>query len=342
MPQTKNYNPISPDSPATYGESAIIFLSTDCIRPNRSQPRKRFDTNTMIRLADSVRRYGILQPLTVRPISHQGASEEVILDSEPQFYELIAGERRLRAAKLAGMTRVPCILASVDDHLSAELAMIENLLREDLDMFEQARAFGRLILQFSLTQEQVARKMSMSQSAVANKLRLLRLTEEEQRAILEGGLTERHARTLLRLPANENRKNAILHIVECRMNVASAEAYIEKLLLEHETSEKSANSSQISKQDSASPLNSRNIHESPCLLPTSAPSLTESASFSLDVDSRGKKKLVLQDLRIFYNSLERAVGILKQTGLSSRIEELRHHDCLEIRIVVEHPNAEIE
>ena len=329
MPQNKNNKLLSSEYSAVDGESTIIFLPIDTIRPNRAQPRKRFDTNTMIRLADSVRRYGILQPLTVRAIAIND-SAEVISDKNPQIYELIAGERRLRAAKLAGLTRVPCILASADDHLSAELAIIENLLREDLDMFEQARAFGRLILQFSLTQEQVARKMSMSQSAVANKLRLLRLTEAEQRAILEGGLTERHARALLRLPADESRKEAILHMVERRMNVAAAEAYIESLLSgQREESEEQKDSQSCSSPDRST-----------------APMVALSDAFPTaetpEQESHGKKKLVLRDLRIFYNSLERAVSILKQTGLSSRMEELRHEDCLEIRIVVEQPKTEDE
>lgn len=325
MSQCNNNRTNRPEKPAVDTESAIIFLPTDHIRPNRAQPRKRFDTNTMIRLADSVRRYGILQPLTVRAIA-SGEGAEVISDKNAQMYELIAGERRLRAAKLAGLTCVPCILATADDHLSAELAVIENLLREDLDMFEQARAFGRLILQFSMTQEQVARKMSMSQSAVANKLRLLRLTESEQRAILAGGLTERHARALLRLPSSEAREGAILYMVEHRMNVATAEAYIDSLL-------------------SQSGANNGLAEQMPGTTSEKEPGtsiIAQNTSEVLETGCRGKKKLVLQDLRVFYNSLERAVGILKQTGLSSRMEELRHEDCVEIRIFVEQSSSDTD
>ena len=156
------------------GES-IVQIPADSIRPNRAQPRANFDNNSMIRLADSIRRYGILQPLSVRKTD----------DDDTYDYELVAGERRLRAAKMLGLFAVPCVVLTVDEKTSAELAIIENLLREDLDMFEQALGFRRLIDDYGMTQEELARRMSMSQSAVANKLRLLRLTYGEQQKILE-------------------------------------------------------------------------------------------------------------------------------------------------------------
>ena len=302
--------------PAVDEESCILFISVDRIRPNRAQPRKRFDTNTMIRLADSVRRYGILQPLTVRVMT-KTAVDTSVSGSEPILYELIAGERRLRAAKLAGLTHVPCILASADDHLSAELSVIENLLREDLDMFEQARAFGCLILQFSLTQEQVARKMSMSQSAVANKLRLLRLNEAEQRAILENRLTERHARALLRLPADENRIEIIRQIASQHLNVASTEEFVERLLAD-------AHTENVKMQQEVSDMPKPTVNG--CKVETFC-----------EWEGQGRKKLVLQDLRLFYNSLERAVNILKQTGLAPEIEQRQEDGRLEIHISVDCP-----
>ena len=318
MSESKVYRRQLPNPPAVDEESGILFISVDRIRPNRAQPRNRFDTNTMIRLADSVRRYGILQPLTVR-IVPQKEADPCVTHSAPVLYELIAGERRLRAAKLAGLTHVPCILASADDHLSAELAVIENLLREDLDMFEQARAFGRLILQFSLTQEQVARKMSMSQSAVANKLRLLRLNETEQRAILENKLTERHARALLRLPADETRIEIIRQIAARHMNVASAEEYIEKRLSMPNADEVAASG--------VTAVADHTDDRRECLAETKQES-----------EGQGRKKLVLHDLRLFYNSLERAVGILKQTGLTPEIERREENGRLEICISVDCPS----
>ena len=135
----------------------VLQVRIDEIRPNRAQPRVDFDINAMIRLADSIRRYGILQPLSVRRSSEEGYQ-----------YELIAGERRLRAARSLGYFCVPCIVVEADEKMSAELAIIENLLREDLNMFEQAYGFRQLIDNYSMTQEEIARKVSLSQSAVAN------------------------------------------------------------------------------------------------------------------------------------------------------------------------------
>ena len=198
----------------------IVQVPADSIRPNRSQPRANFDSNSMIRLADSIRRYGILQPLTIR------RSEE----NDIYEYELIAGERRLRAAKMLGFFTVPCIILEVDERTSAELAIIENLLREDLDMFEQATSFRRLIDDYGMTQEELARKMSMSQSTIANKMRLLKLTYAEQRKILEFSLSERHARALLKLDEPEERMDVILKISENRLTVQSTEELIEKIL----------------------------------------------------------------------------------------------------------------
>jgi len=200
--------------------SEIYQIRADSIRPNRAQPRATFDNNAIIRLADSIRRYGILQPLTVRPAE----------DDDLYSYELIAGERRLRAAKMLGYFTVPCVILSVDESTSAEMAIIENLLREDLNMFEQAYGFKKLIENHSLTQDEVARRMSLSQSAVANKLRLLKLSFEEQKLILETNLTERHARALLRLDDPESRSEAIRRIATDKLNVRQAEEYIDCLI----------------------------------------------------------------------------------------------------------------
>ena len=200
--------------------SAVLQLKTDEIKPNRAQPRADFDNNSIIRLADSIRRYGILQPLTVRKMP----------DDDISPYELITGERRLRAAKLLGYLTVPCIIIEADEKMSAEMAIIENLLREDLNMFEKAHGFKQLIENYGLTQADVARKMSLSQSAVANKLRLLKLTHEEQRLILETGLSERHARALLGVESKDTRIEIIKWAATNKLNVANTEQYIENLL----------------------------------------------------------------------------------------------------------------
>ena len=194
----------------------IIYIPTDKITPNRSQPRNDFDQNSIVRLADSIRRYGLIQPLTVR------------LNGDR--YELIAGERRLRACKLLGYLQVPCVIRSANERVSAEIALIENLMRDNLNMFEQAKAFRRLITEFGLTQEQVAKSLSMSQSAVANKLRLLRLSNEEMAFILDNLLTERHARAILRIKDKTERRKVLEHISQHKLNVSLSEQYIEKAI----------------------------------------------------------------------------------------------------------------
>lgn len=197
----------------------LLQIPVEAILPNPAQPRKSFRPESVYSLAGSIRRYGVLQPLTVRKM-------------ESGLYELIAGERRLRAAKEAGLSQVPCVLLSAGGEESAVLAVIENLQREDLDMFEEAEAIARLMAHYSLTQEEVAERLSFSQSCVANKLRLLRLEGEVRQEILEAGLSERHARALLRLPEGEKRKSALAAIRRGGWNVARAEAYIEECLQE--------------------------------------------------------------------------------------------------------------
>lgn len=203
--------------------SRIVWIATDKIRPNRAQPRVNFESNAALRLADSVRRYGILQPLTVRVIENA---------QDGRCFEIIAGERRFRAAVMLQMQSVPCVIMEADERKSAELALVENLLRQDLNFFEMAKAIRRLIDSFELTQEEVAKRLSLTQSAVANKLRLLRFGEEEQQFILASGLTERHARALLKITDGDLRKKATEHVIKWRMNVANTEQYIERVLNE--------------------------------------------------------------------------------------------------------------
>lgn len=194
----------------------ILYLPTEQLRPNPSQPRKIFDSDGLQELAASIQSYGILQPLTVRRRNGE--------------YELVTGERRLRAAKLAGLTEVPCILLTVDERQSSMVALVENLQRRDLDYIEEAEGLARLMRQYGLNQEQAAAKVGKSQSAVANKLRLLRHSPAVLNALRENDLSERHARALLRLPTEQERMEALAVIVKQQMNVAKTEEYIEALL----------------------------------------------------------------------------------------------------------------
>ena len=197
----------------------IFMLEVDSIVPNPAQPRRFFTDDAILRLADSIRIHGMIQPLCVRkPDNFSGV------------YELVAGERRLRAAKRLGMREVPCVMVEADSEESAHMAIVENIQRENLNMFEQAQAIDKLMKVHCLTQEKIAEKLSCSQSYVANKLRLLRLDDEEREEILAQGLTERHARALLRLKDPECRRSALRTMIRREMNVAAAEEYIDRLI----------------------------------------------------------------------------------------------------------------
>ena len=200
----------------TYMETGrVLFLPPRAIRPNPAQPRKVFREEALAELADSIRQHGILQPLSVRRVG--------------SAYELIAGERRLRAAQMAGLSEIPCIVMNMDDRESGMAAMVENLQRQDLDFVEEAQGISRLMEVWQLSQDQAARMLGKSQSAVANKLRLLRHSPRVLQQLRESGLTERHGRALLKLKSEEEKLAAISVITQQAMNVARAEKYIQEL-----------------------------------------------------------------------------------------------------------------
>ncbi len=201
----------------TYMESGrVVFLPPKGIRANPSQPRQVFDQEALEELAGSIRQHGILQPLSVRRVG--------------TGYELVAGERRLRAALLAGLSEVPCIVMQMDDRESGLAALVENLQRQDLDFIEEARGISRLMELTDMNQEQTARLLGKSQSAIANKLRLLRHSEPVLEALRRERLTERHGRALLKLPQEQDKLDAIAQISRQGLSVAQTEKYIQSLL----------------------------------------------------------------------------------------------------------------
>ena len=201
----------------TYMETGrVVFLPARSIRPNPDQPRKVFRQEALEELAQSIRQHGVLQPLSVRRVG--------------TVYELIAGERRLRAAILAELTEIPCIIMQMDSRESGLAAMIENLQRQDLDYLEEAAGIAGLMQRCDLSQEQAARLLGKSQSTVANKLRLLHHSDPVLTALRESGLSERHARALLRLPGEPEKLEALKEIVRQSMSVSRAEKYISDLL----------------------------------------------------------------------------------------------------------------
>lgn len=194
----------------------VMELPVGDISPNPYQPRTDFSPTALSELADSIAVHGVLQPLTVR--------------STPEGWQLVSGERRLRAAKLAGLTTVPCLTTQADDEDSAVLALVENLQRRDLDFLDEALALSQLTATCRMTQEEVARRLGKSQSAVANKLRLLRLCPDALTLLRSKGFSERHARALLRLPTDELQLQAAQHIVARDLTVRATEQYIDALL----------------------------------------------------------------------------------------------------------------
>lgn len=250
-------------------------------------------------LAESIRRHGVVEPLLVRHLP--GASGDAASDPSRPPREsgptcaLIAGERRLRAAAMAERTTVPCVFVEADAAESAVLAIVENLHREDLNLFESAAAIASLVEVTGMTQEQCARRLGVSQSYVANKLRLLRLTDEERRTILENGLTERHSRALLRFPTEAERRPVLAAMAERHMNVAAAEEYVESLL---------------------------------CAASRAA------ELRRADVRPETRERMIVRDMRQFYGSIERAVDVMRKTGVSVEATRRETSGGVEISILV--------
>ena len=272
------------DKSEIFGKIHIIPIEK--IYPNPNQPRKNFEDDKILKLAESIIKYGILQPICVRLASDM----RIYSDKTPveEFnYELIAGERRLRAAKIAGYGEVPCLIIDADGRRSAELSIIENLQREDLNIFEEAGAIGTLIDVFGITQEQAAKMLGVSQSSVANKLRLLKLSSAERRIIVESGLTERHARALLKIADADLRIKLLDTITKKDLNVSDTEALIDKFICDIAENE----------------------------LPA-------------------KRKTVIKDFRIFYNTIDRAIDVMEKAGIDVAKEKRESEDCVELVIKI--------
>lgn len=194
----------------------VVMLEINSIIPNKSQPRTEFDNAELKSLSDSIRENGIIQPICVR---RNGA-----------LYEIISGERRTRAAKLCGMKEVPCIIMEADDERSAVLALIENIQRRDLSYFEEAIAISQLITVYGLTQESAAARLGKAQSTIANKLRLLKFTDSERSMLITGNISERQARSLVRIQSPAERRKALEQVVARRLNLEQTEQLVEEIL----------------------------------------------------------------------------------------------------------------
>lgn len=252
----------------------VVDIPIRQIRPNQSQPRKTFKDEELNSLAASIEENGILQPLTVRRLNLQE-------------YELVAGERRLRAAVIAGLKRVPCIVIKCTDRESAIFALLENLQRSDLGMFEEARGISRLIRKYNLTQEEAAAKLGKKQSTVANKLRLLKLTMDEQDWINQAGLSERHARALLRIADENLRKEALSKVISESLNINQTEELVDNII---------------------------------------------SSSFIAVDDKHRKKRVVIKDVRIFINTINKAVDTMRLAGINAVSKRAENDDYIEYTV----------
>lgn len=256
----------------------ILDIPVADIKPNPAQPRQHFSIEELTGLAKSISKDGIIQPISVRQTN--------------TGYELISGERRLRAAKIAGLRSVPCIIINVSDERSAIIALIENIQREDLNCFEEAAAIDKLIKQTKMTQEEIAVRLGLAQSTVANKLRLLKLSDEEQRAISSNGLTERHARALLRIDQEDDRKIVLAKAIEGKWTVETTEKYITKMQREKN-----------------------------------------------EITSYKKRAVMLKDVRLFFNTVNKAVNVMKMAGVDADTKRIDHEDYIEYIIKIPSPSA---
>lgn len=204
----------------------IVYVQIGRIIPSPCKMRRSINEEGLLRLSDSIMRYGMLQPLIVRPTENSEKKKR----SEPLVYELISGERRWKAAKMAGLTEVPCIPINVNDRQASELAIVENIGREGLSFFDEAHAMATLIDVFCLTQEETAGVFGIQRSSVSSKLRLLRLTPQEKLLMIAAGLSEKHVRAFLKICDAEKRLEVLKEVTRTSLNVEQTEALIDRVL----------------------------------------------------------------------------------------------------------------
>lgn len=268
----------------TISDKKLLMLKPTDIRPAPNQPRKSFDEYELKLLANSISASGIIQPLTVRKNS----------DGE---YELIAGERRLRAAKLAGLRRVPCVLHKTDETSAAFYALIENLQRKNLNFFEEAAAIEKLIGNYSISQSEVAVRLGIAKSTLCNKLKLLRMSDNIKAKIIAFGLTERYAYALLRVP-EDKRAEALNHIIAHSLTIEQTETFIESLI---------------------NPQATKIIYE-------------EAPREKSDIPIR---KSAIGDERFFSNSLSKLLETLQNAGVNATSRKYENEKYIEYRIRID-------
>lgn len=256
-------------------EKKVIQLPLKLIHPNLKQPRKFFAEEELFALAQSINENGLIQPITVRK-------------TNDNTYEIIAGERRYRACKLLGVDKISCVVMKCTDNECAVLALIENIQRADLTMFEEAMGIQNLIEEYKLTQTEASKRLGKSQSAIANKLRLLRLTEDEREVILKYNLSERHARALVRIENPSKRASVLSKIIRENLNVNKTEALVDAMLGE------------TGKSNTLKP----------------------------------EKKLVVKDVRIFVNTINKAIDTMRMSGINACAQKNEYDEYIEYTVKI--------
>ena len=305
---------------AEESEKAPFFLRPEQIQIQTAR-KSTHNTNTIIRLAESIKKYGIIKPLSVKKHREEGGFS---------LYELIDGEQRLRAAILAGVTKIPCVLLPQDNKSHAISGILEHLRGKELNMFEQAAGFRLLMQDFSMTQAEIAHNLGVSQSSIANKLRLLGLSHEEQRTILTYSLTERHARSVLLLKKPQMRELALRKIQEEHLNVAETERLIEELLsgAPARTSVKPQESAMIGAEEGREiPQKEPHSQKEPAVFTLISPQTPPKGCVP--------RKFAIPDLTPLYNSIERTLSIFRKTGAS--VSCVREESPDGVRIIIEVP-----
>lgn len=260
----------------SHGNSQSIPIS--CIKPNPNQPRLDIDMDALSELAASIENYGLMQPITVRQVV-------------PFEYELVAGQRRLAACKMLGMDYIPATIMRVSEADSAVLALVENIQREDLNYIEEAEAFVSVISEYGLTQDELAEKLGKTQSTVANKIRILKLPVKVRAMLCEYGLTERHARALLKLPDEKTQLEVVSEVIKRGLNVANTEALIER---------------RLKKLRSESP----------------------------DTKKPGHLPHTFRDIRIFSNTIRKAVELMNKSGVKATTKRSENDNYIEYTIKI--------
>ena len=275
----------------------IVLLPVGELSPNPMQPRRLFDRAALEELAESIRLHGVLQPVVVRPSEPIPYPDNI----RGASFEIIVGERRWRAAMLAGLDVIPCVVREADRKESAELALVENLQRSDLGLFEEAEAIRNLLLMTSMTQIELAAKLSLSPSALSNKLRLLKFSDAERRLIEENGLGERHARAFFKITDPEQRRAAIRRAAQNGLSAAETERLAD-VICEEGVDPKAAENAVVPAEDKE--------------------------------PERRQRIALIRDVRFFFNTIDRATALLREAGFSTEDARSETEDGYEIRIFV--------